>query len=540
MKRLSLRKISLGKRFLFLASLLSVVVLVEGGVVFTGSVMITDKATHLNERDIPILNKAHELKLAVVQVQQWLTDISATRGLDGLNDGFDEAENNAKTFHTLIDELKTLDTANAERYQAMVPTFENYYVAGKKMAQAYIDEGPAGGNKMMSQFDGAAEKMSEAVDDFLDTTIAQTANLLEQQQQDVVATRLSFLVGSVIVLLGIGLVYLVMSKALAHLPKLVVEMRRVSDGDLASEIAITRGDEIGDLQEALESMRHRLLEMVSQICDTATGISRASEEMATMALQTSSNIEQQRSETNQVATAMTELTTTVHEVARSVAESANTAKDVHAETQKGSQVVEQTIGAMQHLADHFDETTNVISQLAQDSNNISSVLDVIKSIAEQTNLLALNAAIEAARAGEQGRGFAVVADEVRTLASRTQQSTEEINQMIEALQSRSSRAVQAVGQSQDEVRSVVEQVATAGASLQVITEAVGHINDMSAQIAGAAEEQSAVSEEINRNIVHIDDMASQNAISASQTAEANQQLKQTATQLQDLIRQFKV
>ena len=164
MKRLSLRKISLGKRFLFLASLLSVVVLVEGGVVFTGSVMITDKATHLNERDIPILNKAHELKLAVVQVQQWLTDISATRGLDGLNDGFDEAENNAKTFHTLIDELKALDTANAERYQAMVPTFENYYAAGKKMAQAYIDEGPTGGNKMMSQFDGAAEKMSEALE----------------------------------------------------------------------------------------------------------------------------------------------------------------------------------------------------------------------------------------------------------------------------------------------------------------------------------------------------------------------------------------
>ncbi len=163
----ALNNMKLGMRFLLLTVLLVVVVVIESGVIIMDSVAISGQSSRLAENKIPILNKAYELKLSVVQVQQWLTDISATRGRDGLNDGFDEAENNAKAFRMLINELIALDSEHAERYQAMLPVFNAYYDVGKKMAQSYIDQGPDGGNQMMAQFDEVAAKMAEEVDSFL-------------------------------------------------------------------------------------------------------------------------------------------------------------------------------------------------------------------------------------------------------------------------------------------------------------------------------------------------------------------------------------
>ena len=216
---------------------------------------------------------------------------------------------------------------------------------------------------------------------------------------------------------------------------------------------------------------------------------------------------EQKDEVDKVATAMTQMSATVHEVARNATEAAEAAQRADEETSKGKMVVSQAIEAIDLLANEVNEAAQVIHRLEQDSDEIGAVLDVIRGIAEQTNLLALNAAIEAARAGEQGRGFAVVADEVRTLAQRTQQSTQEIQNMIERLQSGAQDAVKAMEQGRSRAQVGVEQAAEAGTSLETIAQAVGTISDMNTQIATAAEEQSVVAEEINLNIVTISDMA---------------------------------
>jgi len=527
-------------RFLLLTALLAAVVVIQSGAIIMGNMAISSQSTELAENKIPILNKAHTLKLTVVQVQQWLTDISATRGLDGLDDGFDEANNNAKEFRTLIDELIVLDNEHAQRYQAMLPVFNAYFDVGKKMAQAYIDEGPSGGNQMMAQFDEVAAKMAREVDSFLEKTDQETAIALSDQQKLAESTGRTIVIGSVIVLLGVGVVYLLMSRVLACLPNVMTELQRVAEGDLTASIDVTRRDEIGDLMRGLQSMQQRLLEMISQINATTDQLSTAAEEVSTVTTQTSTNIQQQQSETDQLATAMNEMSTTVREVAESVGNTSTAANGANAEAEKGRKVMEQAVQEIRQLALQIESASEVMTQVEQDSENINTVLDVIKGIAEQTNLLALNAAIEAARAGEQGRGFAVVADEVRTLAGRTQASTTEINQIIEKLQSGSRNAVKAMDQSREQARSVVDQSSLASSSLTTIVQSVSQIDQMSSQIATAAEEQSTVAEDMNRNLTRISDKGKQNAAGADQTSQSGRELARMASALQELIGQFRV
>lgn len=314
----------------------------------------------------------------------------------------------------------------------------------------------------------------------------------------------------------------------------------IASGDLSHRVTVDGRDEIGKLQQSMQTMRNRLLEMLSQITATTAQLSTAAEEISVTMTQTSANIQQQQSETDQIATAMNQMTATVQEVAINVNNTSTSANGANSETENGRKVVQEAVQGIEQLAGQIESAADVISQVEKNSENINTVLDVIKGIAEQTNLLALNAAIEAARAGEQGRGFAVVADEVRTLAGRTQESTAEINNIIESLQSGSQNAVQAMNQSREQARSVVDQAALAGTSLITIAKSVSQIDEMSSQIATAAEEQNAVSEEMNRNIIRISDMATQNAVGAEQTSQAGQDLAQMASKLQELVGQFRV
>ncbi len=313
-----------------------------------------------------------------------------------------------------------------------------------------------------------------------------------------------------------------------------------ASGDLTQNIEVDSKDEIGELLTAMNGMRQKLLDMFSQISDTTAQLSTASEEMSVITTQTSQTIQEQRSETEQVATAMTEMTATVREVASSIALTASSANEANEQTSEGARVVQQAIDQIDKLAGQLETSAQTINEVDQQSEAINTVLDVIKGIAEQTNLLALNAAIEAARAGEQGRGFAVVADEVRTLAGRTQQATEEINAIIEKLQAGSRQAVTVMDQSREQSKAAVGYASQSGNALSLIAESVGKINQMSMQIASAAEEQSAVSEEVNRNIVKINDMSAETATGATQTAQASQDLAVMATQLQGMVGQFRV
>jgi methyl-accepting chemotaxis protein len=325
------------------------------------------------------------------------------------------------------------------------------------------------------------------------------------------------------------------------LNEVVVRAKAIADGDLTGDELTSKGnDELAELAVAINHMSVSLNDVIQHISSSVHRIASASEELSATSEETGTSIYEQQSQTEQVATAMNEMSATVLEVSRNIAVTAQAAQEANAETANGRKVVDDAVGGIQLLAGHLDGTADTIHQLEQDSDNINAVLDVIKSVAEQTNLLALNAAIEAARAGEQGRGFAVVADEVRTLAGRTQKSTEEINQVIEKLQAGSRNAVGAMNKSREEAQSVVEQASKAGASLSKISAAVEHINDMSTQIASAAEEQSATAEEINRNITNISEIAHETTSGAQQTIAASSDLARLSTELHEVVARFKV
>lgn len=317
-------------------------------------------------------------------------------------------------------------------------------------------------------------------------------------------------------------------------------MRQIEQSsDLTMRIEVNSNDEIGSMATAMNHMLEKFRTSMEQVAASTTLLATASEEMSAITQQTSNNVNQQFSEIDQVATAINEMTATVQEVARNATSAAQAALRANEHSTQGKRVVEATMESISDLSNELQNVANVINTLSKNSEDIGTVIDVIKGIAEQTNLLALNAAIEAARAGEQGRGFAVVADEVRTLASRTQKSTGEIETMIEQLQKAAQQAVQAVNTSRDKSQQSVDHAASAGDSLSTITQSVTEINDMNTLIASAAEEQSAVTEDINKNIVTIRVAAEQTTQGAEQTTVSSEELSKLAAELQELVVQFK-
>ncbi len=318
-------------------------------------------------------------------------------------------------------------------------------------------------------------------------------------------------------------------------------MARVADeSDLSLRITLDSGDELGRTARAFNTMLGRFQEIIASISDSATHIHSTSCELSDITQETHSGSQQQQSQTSQVASAINEMSSSVREVATSAADAAGAASEATSLSRQGADTVETAANSIHALSNGIKAAVEAIHMVENHSNNIGTVLDVIRSIAEQTNLLALNAAIEAARAGEQGRGFAVVADEVRTLASRTQEATQEIQEMIETLQDSSKKSVQLMDQSQQHSNQGVEQTEIVGEAIKGIVSSVNRIDDMNNSIASASEEQSAVAVEINKNIGLINDISQQSSRRSDQTAQVSGNLARLATELHTLVGQFKV
>mgnify|MGYP001100671846 CR=1 FL=1 len=315
---------------------------------------------------------------------------------------------------------------------------------------------------------------------------------------------------------------------------------RVAAGDLTHNLTSKRRDELGQLQRAMQSMTLGLRELIGGISDGVTQIASAAEELSAVTEQTSAGVNSQKVETDQVATAMNEMTATVQEVARNAEEASEAAVAADQQAREGDKVVSEAIAQIERLALEVGNSTAAMGDLKRESDKIGSVLDVIKSVAQQTNLLALNAAIEAARAGEAGRGFAVVADEVRSLAQRTQKSTEEIEELIVGLQNGTQQVATIMDNSRVLTDSSVELTRRAGGSLESITRTVSAIQSMNQQIAAAAEQQTAVAEEINRSVLNVRDVSEQTSAASEETAASSIELARLGTHLQMLVGRFKV
>ncbi len=311
------------------------------------------------------------------------------------------------------------------------------------------------------------------------------------------------------------------------------------DGDLTVRLEVENKDEISLLAAGFNAFVDKTEQSVIQVRDATSEIATASEELSTITRSNNESVDQQHKELHQVATAVTEMSATIREIAESAEKAAGSALSANDSAVAGNQVVEQLFATNERLAKEVSGIAEVIQKLRGESDSIGSVVDVIRGIAEQTNLLALNAAIEAARAGEQGRGFAVVADEVRTLASRTQQSTSEIQEMIENLQGGAGKAVSAIDTGQKITAETVDQTTEARDALQAIVSAVATIRDMNAQIATAAEEQTVAAHEIDKSVTDISQLSEQSAQNSEHTLAASRELAELSERMRDVVNQFK-
>lgn len=426
--------------------------------------------------------------------------------------------------------------------KAIASDFDNYYKQFLQASAAFINDEKMQGSLLLNKSTEISTKILNSLKAQYKEHKQEVANIVEEvhHSNNMVSYSLYGLL-VIMIVVGLGMSLFLANMISSGIQRLQGTIEQIeNNNDLTQRADVNSNDEVGSLSAAFNRLVENLAGIVSDVTQKSDQLATAATELSAVTERTSSGIQKQSDEISQVATAMNEMSATVQEVASNAEQASSSADEGNNEATNGSRVVGQTISAISELSGDVQTSADVIEKLKGDSENIGTVLDVIKNIAEQTNLLALNAAIEAARAGEQGRGFAVVADEVRTLAQRTQESTTEIEALVDALQSGAQKAVDVMGQSREKAESTVSQAQLAGESLDAITQSVGNIVNMNIQIASAAEEQSATAEEINRSINNIQDIAEQTASGAVQTAASSTELSNLGEQMRGLVAKFKV
>jgi methyl-accepting chemotaxis protein len=446
------------------------------------------------------------------------------------------ADNRQATFAT-ADAL--IDQVVAARSQ--LPEQANVAVDTALAALRQYKDLMSGITQMLQQNDQVRDTLKQQATEAVNLTDALMASqIVSANAEKRSAVTQLFSVALVVLLIGILAAVIIALQITRPLNAAVIAARRIAEGDLTNDLTTTRKDELGLLQNAMQHMTVSLHGLIGGISNGVTQIATAAEELSAVSEQTSAGVTQQKMEVDQVATAMNEMASTVQEVAQNTEDASRAARQAGERAAYGSGVVKEATREITQLSGEVGQLGDAMQRLILDSDKIGGVIDVIKAVAEQTNLLALNAAIEAARAGEQGRGFAVVADEVRSLALRTQNSTTEIEALIQALQQGTGAASDLMDASRKRTEGTVELARQAEQALVEITHSITTIEQMSQQISAAAEQQSAVTDEINRSVISVRDVADQSAAATEQSAASAQELAGLGSQLQGMVGKFRV
>jgi methyl-accepting chemotaxis protein len=426
------------------------------------------------------------------------------------------------------------------QYKAFAATLDNYMQAQNQMMelsrQDKVDEMRT---LINTRIKDGTDQMGEQLNKLIAINAADAKTASSQAGEHYDSAITGIIIVAVVASLATVLLALLLTRSIVTpLNRAVLAAQTIADGNLSKTIEVDGNDEPARLLQALASMQTNLRKTIEQIAGSATQLGAAAEELSAVTEEASRGLQQQNNEIEQAATAVNEMTAAVEEVARNAVSTSEASNQSTQAAREGRDQVVKTVDAIQTMTHDVQNTAHMIEGLATQGRDIGKVLDVIRAIAEQTNLLALNAAIEAARAGEAGRGFAVVADEVRALAHRTAQSTQEIEKMVAGIQNGTGEAVSSMQQSNQRTQSTLEMARAAGVALEQITQSIQQINERNLVIASASEEQAQVSREVDRNLVNIRDLATQSAAGANQTSAATHELSRLAVDLNAMVARF--
>jgi methyl-accepting chemotaxis protein len=508
---------------------------------------VSARLRHIENESASYALLAKDLEKAVTQVQQFLSDISATRAQDGLDDGFAEAQNYHDVFVKGIAKFIEFDTASgnterADKARKLQEEFEKYYQTGVKMAHGYIDGGPALGNKMMGDFDQTSLELQNDLKPFVEAQLEEMKSSVDAVKHEVAQARSAGLVT------GLGVIILTIIIAnvtiLSIIRPLGLMQKTISDveknSDFTRQINLGSSDELGSTARAFDQLMRRLREIIQQIRNSVEGIADASQTLTRSTNKVTEGSIQQMEASTTAASSIEQISVTMGEVASHARESENLSDVSRQETREALTITRQSMEGMHRTAQSIKASGENVERLSKSSEQINGIITVIKEIADQTNLLALNAAIEAARAGEQGRGFAVVADEVRKLAERTARSTGEIGDLISAIQAEIDQTVDTMKSADQEVSTSVEIAGRASEALEKIGERGDKINERMKEISNAVHESDIAIQEIARQAEKIAQMTEGNSTAAGESGNTAGHLDELASKLRQAVESYRI
>ncbi|UUQ62812.1 methyl-accepting chemotaxis protein [Pseudomonas fuscovaginae UPB0736] len=541
---MSLRKMNIAPRAFLGFSLIGALMLILG--IFSLSQMskIRGAAEQLTSNSVPSIKTLDEFTQLTLRLRVLSYRLLTNR----------EQDVQAKTMELLAQRNQQIDRARAVYEKLIVSpeeraAYEQYVQLLGQYRQIEERMKSLSRNNQMTELTSLLNSELLTNSEQVNTALNRLLEILDQQTQDnnqqasdQYDTAFNMVVA--LLLLATALTFLfawLLTRSITQpIDQALKAAEQIAEGDLTHTVKVDGTDEAGRLLQAMLKMQQKLRDTLQRISGSATQLASAAEELNSVTDESARGLQQQNNEIEQAATAVNEMTSAVEEVARNAVSTSEASKSATASASDGRDLVQETVSAIERMSSDVQSTATLIGNLAEESRDIGKVLDVIRGLADQTNLLALNAAIEAARAGEAGRGFAVVADEVRALAHRTQQSTSEIERMIGSIQGGTEQAVDSMRNSTERAESTLNIAKGAGLALDTINTAVIEINERNLVIASAAEEQAQVAREVDHNLVNIRDLSVQSATGASQTSTASNELARLAVDLNGLVARFQL